>query len=97
MIALMALHISQFAGFITESLDHWVLSGASMIAVRSVARLLPGGSLTVWILCGLVVYGLYRVAESRFLRVESMPGDDMRIALIERPIGAASQEGAYAR
>ena len=98
MIALMALHVSQFAAFITENLDHWVLSGTSMIVVRAAAERLPGGFVTVWILCGLGTYGLYRIAESRFLRVESLPGDDMRIALIERPLGAPeSHDGAYAR
>ncbi|MCK4680950.1 hypothetical protein KAT82_07465 [bacterium] len=97
MIALMTLHVLQLAAFLTESLDHWVLSGTSMIAVRAAAERLPGGSVTFWVLCGAVLYGLYRMAESRFLRVESLPGDDMRLALIERPIGAAGQEGAYAR
>ena len=97
MVALMVLHVSQFGALITENLDHWVLSGTSMIAIRAAAERLPGGSVAVWVLCGLVFYGLYRIAERRFLRVESSPGDDMRIALIERPIGAAGQEGAYAR
>jgi hypothetical protein len=97
MVVLMALHVSQFAALFVERLDHWILAGTSMIVIRSVAERLPGGSLGVWMLCGLALLGLYRVAESRFLRVESSPGDDMRIALIERPIGAATQDGAYAR
>jgi len=97
MIVLMGLHVSQFAALFTNTLDHWVLSGVSMVVVREMSERLPGGSVTVWVLCGLVIYGFYRMAESRFLRVESSPGDDMRIALIERPIGAAGQEGAYAR
>jgi hypothetical protein len=98
MILLMVLHISQFLALFEQSLDHWVLAGSSMIAIRALADRLPGGSFAVWVLCGLVLFGLYRMAESRFLRVESLPGDDMRIALIERPLGAAATEdGAYAR
>jgi len=97
MVVLMLLHVSQFAALLTEKLDHWVISGASMIAIRAAAERLPGGSVAFWVLCGLVFYGLYRIAERRFMKVESSPGDDMRITLIERPIGAAAQEGAYAR
>lgn len=97
MVALMALHVSQFAALLTGNLDHWILSGTCMIAIRAAAERIPGGSVTVWVLCGLVLYGLYRMAEARFLRVESLPGDDMRISLIERPIGAADQEKVYAR
>ena len=95
--ALMALHISQFGLLIAERLDHWVLSGVGMIVVRELTARLPGGDVSVWLLCGLALYGFYRVAERQFMRVESSPGDDMRIALIERPLGAAGAEGAYAR
>lgn len=97
MVTLMALHVMQFTALFAENLDHWILSGTSMVVIRAAAERLPGGSVTVWVLCALALYGFYRVAESRFIRVESSPGDDMRIALIERPIGAAGQEGAYAR
>jgi len=97
MVALMALHVSQFVVIFKGGVGHWTLSGALMVAVRELANRLPGGSFTVWLLCGVLLYGLYRMAESRFLQVESLPGDDMRISLIERPIGAAGSEGAYAR
>jgi hypothetical protein len=97
MVILMALHVSQFLALFDTTLDHWVLSGSSMVAIRALADRLPGGSFAVWVLCGLVFFALYRMAEARFLRVESLPGDDMRIALIERPLGAATQDGAYAK
>jgi hypothetical protein len=97
MVVLMALHISQFAALFTDLLDHWVLSGTSMIVIREMAERLPGGAFTVWLLCGLAFYGFYRAAEFRFQRVESLPGDDMRIALIQRPIGGAVEDGAYAK
>jgi hypothetical protein len=97
MIVLMALHIAQFGLLITEKLDHWVLSGVGMITVRELAARLPGGGVSIWVLCGIALYGIYRVAERQFMRVESNPGDDMRIALIERPLGAAGAEGAYAK
>jgi hypothetical protein len=97
MVALMGLHVAQFAAFVVENLDHWVLAGTTMVAIRAAAERIPGGSLTIWLLCGAALFGLYRMAESRFLRVESSPGDDIRVALIERPIAAAGQEGEYAR
>ncbi len=97
MIVLMVLHISQFGLLIADRLDHWVLSGFGMIAVRELSAWLPGGAVSVWVLCGAVLYAFYRMAERQFLQVESNPGDDMRIALIERPLGAAGAEGAYAK
>jgi hypothetical protein len=97
MVVLMGLHLSQFGAVFTEKLDHWVLSGTSMIAIRELSGRMPGGAIGVWIACALAFYAVYRTAESQFTRVESKPGDDMRVALIERPIGAASEEGAYAR
>ena len=97
MVVLMILHLSQFAAIFTEHLDHWVLSGTSMIVIRALSERMPGGSTGVWIECGLVFLMFYRLAESHFIRVESKPGDDMRVALIQRPIGAAAEEGAYAR
>jgi hypothetical protein len=98
MAVLMALHVSQFIALLDEVLDHWVLAGSSMIVIRSLSERLPGGSSTVWVLSLLSLYGIYRMAESRFVRVESLPGDDLRVTLIERPIGAsATEDGAYAR
>ena len=98
MVILMGLHFLQFVLLFTETLDHWILSGFWMIAIRELTDRLPGGAVSVWFLCGLILFLLYRMAERRFVRVESVPGDDIRVSLIERPIGASSSEGgAYAR
>jgi hypothetical protein len=96
MVVLLALHLSQFVALFGR-LNHWILSGTCMIAIKALAERLPGGSATVWVLCGLFFVLFYRMAEERFHRIESLPGDDMRVALIERPIGAAGAEGAYSR
>jgi hypothetical protein len=97
MVVLMGLHVSQFALLVSERISHWVLSGTCMIAIRALTDRLPGGWAGVWFICGLAFFGLYRMAELRFSRAESKPGDDMRVGLIERPIGASSEDGAYAR
>jgi len=97
MVILMGLHLAQFVLLFTETLDHWILSGFWMIAIGELAERLPGGAVSVWIVCGLILFLLYRMAERRFVRVESVPGDDIRVSLIERPIGASSEDGAYAR
>ncbi len=98
MVILMGLHFLQFVLLFMEILDHWILSGFWMIAIRELTDRMPGGEVSVWFLCGLTLFLLYRMAERRFVRVESVPGDDIRVSLIERPIGASSSEdGAYAR
>jgi len=97
MVVLMGLHLMQFVLMFTETLDHWFLSGFWMIAIGELTERLPGGAVSVWILCGLTLFLLYKMAERRFVRVESVPGDDMRVSLIGRPIGAAHEDGAYAR
>ena len=97
MVILMGLHLMQFVLMFTETLDHWILSGFWMIAIGELTARLPGGAVSVWILCGLIFLLLYRMAARRFVRVESVPGDDIRVSLIERPIGASSEDGAYAR
>ncbi len=70
---------------------------ARHLAVDAAGRVVPGGAVSVWFLCGLILFLFYRMAESRFIRVESVPGDDIRVSLIERPIGASNEDGAYAR
>ena len=97
MVILMGLHFVQFVLLFTETLDHWILSGFWMIAIGELAGRLPGGTVSVWALCGLILFLLYRMAERRFVRVESVPGDDIRVSLIELPIGASREDGAYAR
>jgi len=97
MVILMGLHFLQFVLLFTETLDHWILSGFWMIAIGELTERLPGGGVSVWFLCGLILFLLYRMAERRFIRVESIPGDDIRVSLIERPIGASNEDGAYAR
>ena len=98
MVILMGFHFLQFVLLFTETLDHWILSGFWMIAIGELTDRTPGGAVSVWFLCGLILFLLYRMAERRFVRVESVPGDDIRVSLIERPIGASSSEdGAYAR
>jgi len=97
MVIVMGLHFLQFVLLFTGTLDHWILSGFWMIAIRELTERLPGGAVSVWILCGLTLFLLYKMAERRFVRVESVPGDDIRVSLIERPIGASSEDGVYAR
>jgi predicted benzoate:H+ symporter BenE len=97
MVVLMGLHVLQYALVFTRALDHWVVTGTSMIVIRELGERMPGGSIGVWIVCGLVVFAFYRVTEARFLRVESCPGDDVQMTLIARPIGAAVEDGEYAR
>jgi len=97
MVILMGLHFLQFVLLFTETLDHWMLSSFWMIAIGELTERLPGGGVSVWFLCGLILFLLYRMAERRFIRVESIPGDDIRVSLIGRPIGASNEDGAYAR
>jgi hypothetical protein len=97
MVILMGLHFLQFVLLFTGTLDHWILSGFWMIVIGELTERLPGGAVSVWFLCGLILFLLYRMAERRFIRVESVPGDDIRVSLIGRPIGASIEDGAYAR
>lgn len=97
MVVLMALHVSQFVALFTELTSHWLLSGFGMISIAALAERVPGGSATVWVVSAAILFALYRIAERRFVAVESSPGDDMRVELIQRPIGASVEDGAYAR
>jgi hypothetical protein len=97
MVVLMGLHVSQFVALFTELTNHWLLSGFAMITIAALTERVPGGSAMVWVLCAAILFSLYRIAERRFVAVESSPGDDMRVELIQRPIGASVEDGAYAR
>jgi hypothetical protein len=73
--ALFALHLALMALFVMRVVRELIFSGLMTIFSRWLTDLLPGGAIAVWVLCALLFWGIYRVAESEFERVEvPVPG-----------------------
>ena len=70
MFAVLALHIAQYVLFMTGITEDWIITGTFEILLRNATDSLYGGALSIWVVCGLVIYAAYRVAESQFRRIE---------------------------
>ncbi len=70
---ILALHSAQFALFINDFTKVWILTGTFEILVRNVMDGFAGGTLAIWVVCGLLIFSAYVFAESRFRRIETPP------------------------
>ena len=68
---LFAMHLILTALFITRVVRETVVSGLLTIFVQRLTAFLPGGTFAVWIVCALLSWAAYRVAESEFEHVEA--------------------------
>jgi hypothetical protein len=59
-------------------IEPWAWSGFAEILARRAAEALPGGTVAVWPLVVLALWGAYRLAEARFLRVEIAAAADAK-------------------
>jgi hypothetical protein len=73
MFLLLAVHIAQYALVIGGITMDWIITGTIEILVRQASDGLAGGALLIWLVCGLLLYGGYRFAESGYLRIEVPP------------------------
>jgi hypothetical protein len=70
LVVLMALHIVQFVPFVLDITKPWIISAFWQIGARALVQVLPGGALTLWILCTGVIALFYWVAQRQFARAE---------------------------
>jgi hypothetical protein len=82
MAVLLGVHLLQFALAMADVGEPWIIAGFLEIVIARAAEALPGGSLLIWVVCGLLLAAIYRLAERQFERVESLPGDDLGMRLI---------------
>jgi hypothetical protein len=68
---LFAMHVALTGLFITRVVRETVFSGLLTIFAQRMTDFLPGGSFAVWIVCALLFWAAYRIAESEFDRVEA--------------------------
>jgi hypothetical protein len=73
LFVLLAVHVSQYAFFMSGTTKDFIVTGTIEILVRRLGEAFPGSVLLVWIACGLLLFGAYRFAESAFLRIEVPP------------------------
>jgi hypothetical protein len=73
-ISLMAvsflLHFLPFAGAISKIINLNALIGFSRVLIRESADALPGGDASIWIICFLLFWAAYRLAQGQFCRAE---------------------------
>jgi hypothetical protein len=79
MMLLLAAHTAQFIMGAGGAIRYATIGGFWEILISDIAEALPGGRVAVWLLCGLIVYGVYKLAERQFERAECLPGDDRHI------------------
>jgi hypothetical protein len=68
---LFAMHLALTLLFITRVVRELVFSGLPTIFTKRMTDILPGGILAVWIVCAVLIWAAYRIAESEFERVEA--------------------------
>jgi hypothetical protein len=68
---LFVLHLVLTVLFITRAIREVAFSGVMTIFTHAMTTFLPGGVFTLWVVCALLTWGVYRFAESRFERVEA--------------------------
>ncbi len=82
MVGLLLLHTWQFFVPVMNDVSVTEVGALWGITIRHLGTAIPGGSLTVWVLCALIVVGVYRVAERQFARAESLPGDESHMDMM---------------
>jgi hypothetical protein len=93
MIGLLVLHMWQFFAPVVNEVSLTEFGAFWGIAIRHLGLAVPGGSVTVWVLCSLIVFGVYRVAERQFVRAESLPGDESHMDMMPLINWAARPDG----
>jgi hypothetical protein len=73
-IAAIAATVAQVALMVAQWIRPDVGAAFIKILMLRMVQAIPGGTLTVWILCALVLWGLYEFWLRQFDRVEALPG-----------------------
>ena len=84
-LALALAAIALTAGQVGVMIAQWIRLdvGAAFIKILMlrIVRTIPGGTLTVWVLSALVLWGAYEFCRRQFQRVEVLPGQTARACL----------------
>jgi hypothetical protein len=67
---LMVFHMAQYVLAMAGVLELWLVPGLWKFSIRSMTEALPGGTLTVWLLCAVGLGLCWRITLSAFRRVE---------------------------
>jgi len=71
MAALFSLYVLKFVSWMVDWLDADLELAAIRIWMRDLPELVPGGTVAVYIICAVLVYGAFRIARRQFVRFES--------------------------
>jgi len=82
LILLMALHFAEYILVIVHRINIVPWQGSVLIGIRHLAAALPGGTVTVWVVCGVLIAALYALAVRALGRTESIPGDELSAELL---------------
>jgi hypothetical protein len=72
------INIAPVPGIILGLFKLEVVDAFVRILIRQIVEFLPGGVLTVWILCAGALIGVYQLAKAQFGRIELIPGRPYR-------------------
>jgi hypothetical protein len=72
------INIAPVPGIILGLFKLEVVDAFVRILIRQIVEFLPGGVLTVWILCAGALIGVYQLAKAQFGRIELIPGRPCR-------------------
>ncbi|NIM65436.1 MAG: hypothetical protein GTO51_05525 [Candidatus Latescibacteria bacterium] len=64
------LHLMQYVLAIDDHMKMWVYIGFWKVFIRNLGDLLPGGSITIWVICALLFLIGYRLTEKQFEGIE---------------------------
>lgn len=68
----LAIYVSQYVMGVTGMLKLWVTTGFLQILIRDLAAATPGGALSVWGVCALLLVGGYLLVQARFQHIEAV-------------------------
>jgi hypothetical protein len=68
--AMLMFHITPFLLFIFNWVDGDAFVAAQKILLRQAVAAFPGASLLIWLACGIILAGAYRLCERQFHKVE---------------------------
>ncbi len=78
MAASFLLHLVPFAGAISKIINLNALIGFSLVLIREFTEAIPGGSVSIWIICSLLFYAGYLLARAQFERIEIVYKREMK-------------------
>jgi hypothetical protein len=70
MVASFLLHFAPYAGAMGKIINLNAFIGFSSVLLRNLTEALPGGAVSIWIICVLLFLAAYRLARAQFERTE---------------------------